>query len=94
MDDLHAMWHLDVEIEGCYVSNYQLLQNELIEERASGEINTQPSITLHYLTSYELQPMPDFIRWLRTCELHYLPLNKRVFLPRGPWDKIPACFCP
>ena len=32
MDDLHAMWHLDVEIEGYYVSDYQLLQNELIEE--------------------------------------------------------------
>ena len=33
IDDLHMTWDLDLEFEGFYCNDYQLLQNELVEER-------------------------------------------------------------
>ena len=80
MDDLHMTWHLDLDFEGCYASDYQLLQNDLIEERTSWRdkyttvvYSPLPDISCK---RYELQPMPDYIRWLKTSELHYLPVNE------------------
>ena len=96
-DDLHMTWDLDLEFEGFYCNDYQLLQNELVEERTSWRdkyttvlYSPSPSITCK---RYEFQPIPDYIRWLRTCELHYLPLQERVLLD-GPWDEIPALYLP
>lgn len=40
---------------------------------------------------YELQPVPGF---LRTGELHYLPLEERKLLKEGPWDDIPEAYLP
>lgn len=98
MDDLHMTWHLDLDFEGCYASDYQLLQNDLIEERTSWRdkyttvvYSPLPDISCK---RYELQPMPDYTRWLKTSELHYLPVNERALLESGPWDEIPALFLP
>ena len=43
---------------------------------------------------YELQPVPDFLRWFKTGELHYLPLEERKLLKEGPWDNIPEAYLP
>lgn len=42
---------------------------------------------------YELQPIPDFLRWFRTGEAHYMPLEE-VALLKGDWVNIPAIFLP
>ena len=42
---------------------------------------------------HELQPLPDYLRWPRTGELHYLPLEERCLL-EGYWDNIPGVYLP
>ena len=37
--------------------------------------------------SYELQPIPDYLQWFKTSQLHYLSLEERM-LPFWPWDDI------
>ena len=52
MDDLHVTWHLDLDFEGRYASDYLLLQNDLIEERTSWRDKyTTVVYSLDYLTS-------------------------------------------
>ena len=38
--------------------------------------------------------MPDYLRWLETGELRYLPYELRVNLKEGIWDSIEGCFLP
>ncbi len=40
----------------------------------------------------ELQPLPDFIRRVRTEELHYLPLEEAFMINDGHWVDIPDAF--
>ena len=42
---------------------------------------------------FEVQPVPDYLRWVKTGELHYLPLGERALI-LGPWDEIPGAFLP
>ena len=42
---------------------------------------------------YELQPVPDYLRWLKTGEAHYLPLEETAVL-KGTWVDIPSIFLP
>lgn len=46
------------------------------------------------VSRYELQPLPDYIRWKETGELHYLPFNERILIGEGDWDNCPALFLP
>ena len=43
---------------------------------------------------WKLQPLPDYMRWFRTSELHYLPYEERCSLKEGLWDVIPEIFMP
>ena len=46
------------------------------------------------LTRKELQPIPDYVRWVSTGgELHYLTFEKRLGL-KGDWDNSPGLFRP
>ena len=93
-DWLHFQWGVNADFEGDYLKDYQIVQNE------SNDL-ARTAWTDKYTTSlyaanedvdcrrYELQPMTDYLRWYKTCELHYLPLKERVLLS-GPWDDIPA----
>ena len=37
--------------------------------------------------------MPDYLRWRKTGELHYLPLEEKVLLT-GSWDDIDGVYLP
>ena len=43
---------------------------------------------------FPLQPVPDYVRWLHTSDLHYLQLEHRKRLANGPWNHTPAGFLP
>ena len=42
----------------------------------------------------EIQPLPDYKRWLKTSELHYMPYEERRNLKSGPWDDTAGLFLP
>ena len=90
-------WKLDTNFQGDYMNDYKLINNALLD-------GVRTSWTDKYTTSlyslddiqcrrYELQPIPDYLRWFRTGELHYLAMEERALL-RGPWDEIPASYMP
>ena len=41
-----------------------------------------------------IQPIPDYLRWLKTNELHHLHLSERVKIRSGLWDEMPGLFLP
>ena len=95
-DNLIYIWQLDREYEGSYITDYKTINNDLLTDRRTAW--TDKYTTALYSDSYihrrfELQPIPDYLRWLKTSELHYLPLEERL-LVCGPWDEIPGAFLP
>ena len=92
------VWNIDPDFEGNYVTDYQILQNEFTNGRTSWTdkyttaiYSPSPNITT---SRNQLQPLPDYIRWLKACELHYLPYGERVLLQHRPWDEVPGIFLP
>ena len=98
LDEIQILWNIDPNFEGSYISDYKLLHNQLAEEKTSW---TDKYTTALYSPSqvisssrWELQPLPDYLRWLRTSELHFLPYEERAALGPGDWDEKPELFLP
>ena len=93
---LHMLWEVDEEFEGEYMRDYQTLHNELTEEGRTAWLDKYTTALYSAkedVRRYELQPIPDYLRWFKTSELHYLPLEERMLL-LGPWDDIPSVYLP
>lgn len=98
MDTLHFVWSAERNFSGKYLDDYKTMNNNLIGYRTAW----LDKYTACFYTSkdgdddlrrFELQPIPDYLRWIKTGELHYLPLEERVLL-LGPWDDIPGAYLP
>ncbi len=97
-EHLHFMWGVDLEFRGSYSADYRLCQNDLTDTRTSWKDKYtstlySPSPNISFKRS-EQQPVPDYIRWLKTCELHCMPYHERAIIEEGPWDEIPGLFLP
>ena len=94
-------WDLDSQFKGKYISDYEHLNNSLTQcvlEKERTAWLDKYTTSLYSVEDiecrrYELQPVPDILRWYKTGELHYLPLEERSLL-KGPWDDIPEAFLP
>ena len=76
-----ALSGMDEQFEGDYREDYQSLHNELVEDVRTAWVDkyTAAVYTSDEDTNcrrYELQPIPDYLRWYKTGELHYLPLEE------------------
>ena len=36
--------------------------------------------------------IPDYTRWLKTSEIHFMPYNERKLIKDGPWNEIPGLY--
>ena len=96
LTNLHILWEVDEEFEGEYMRDYQTLHNELTEEGRTAWLDKYTTALYSAkedVRKYQLQPIPDYLRWFKTGELHYLPLEERMLL-LGPWDDIPSVYLP
>jgi len=68
LDELEVAWSNDPEFERNYITDY--LQNEFTKDTTSW--------TDKYTSTSrnEFQSPPDYIRWLKSCDLHYLPYRE------------------
>ena len=80
------------------MTDYKMVNNELCDgyqtswsDKYTAVIYSQDEDV--YCRRYELQPIPDYIRWFTTGELHYLPLEERALL-LGEWDSNPGTYLP
>ena len=94
---LEIQWDVDDNFEGDYMNDYLAITNELSGEKRTAWIDKYTtslySVRDVQCRRYELQPMPDYLRWFKTAELHYLPLEERAIFS-GPWDNIPGAYLP
>ena len=97
LDILTYIWNVDREYKGKYITDYKTINNDLLTDRRTAWMDKYTSVLYSELDissrRFELQPIPDYLRWLKTTELHYLPLEERS-LVLGPWDDIPGAFLP
>ena len=91
-------WNLDRQFEGQYIGDYKHINNLLFDDKRTSWLD-QYTTSVYSIgdvecKQYELQPVPDYLRWYKTGELHYLPLEERTLLNKGPWDDIPEAYLP
>ena len=98
LDNLHFIWGANRPFTGKYLHDYRALGNDLIDGTRTAWLDKYT--TSVYSTDensncrrHELQPLPDYLRWFKTNELHYLPLEERCLL-NGDWDDIPGVYLP
>ena len=68
------------------------MQNELTQTTAWKDKYTTTlfSASNADLQRRQMQPLPDYMRWLKCCELHYMTEEEVNRLEPGPWDEIPG----
>lgn len=97
-EEMLLLWNVNPNFEGCYMSDYKLLHNELEDKKTSWmdkytTIIYSPNSNISS-KRWKFQPLPDYMKWLKISELHYLPCEERGALKEGPWDEIPEIFVP
>ena len=96
LDRLHFVWQVERDFEGEYIRDYRLINNDIIQtttawkDKYTTSLYSVNDVNCH---RFELQPVPDFLKWHKTRELHYLPVEERALL-LGPCDTIPGLFLP
>jgi hypothetical protein len=98
LDTLICTWDVDPDFIGSYIDDYKHLQNASLDDKRTAWLT--PYMATIYSPDpsagterYERQPVPDFIRWLETGEMHYLCSDQRILFPQGDYDD-PALFQP
>ena len=94
-------WDLDINFKGKYLTDNEQINNSLAqcvpENKRTAWLDKYTSsfysVNDTECRRHELQPVPDILRWYKTGQLHYLPLEERSLL-KGPWDDIPEALLP
>lgn len=91
---LSFAWGIDTNFQCSYLEDYKLIQNELTQTTAWKDKYTTTlfSVSHTHLQRKQLQPIPDYMRWLKCCELHYKTVEEADLLEPGLWDEIPGLF--
>ena len=101
LKDLEIVWNVDANFHGNYMDDYRIMTNGT-EECDHITAWTDKYTTAIYsddpcdqsLQFQEKQPLPDYVRWCKTGELHYLTHHDRQRLNEGTWDQFPGLFIP
>ena len=95
--DLVMIWNINRTFEESYLSDYEWLMNTSLSWKDRYTfICIKPSYDEQSIDRRAVvwQPIPDYLRWFSTGELHYLPFERRKLLPAGVWDYKPELFLP
>ena len=99
-NNLIMSWQLSDKFTSSYIDDYNLLNNKLVGSKTCHvDKYTTCLISPEFIMETSslvtnIQPLPDFLRWVRTLELHYMPLIERQGLENGVWNDIPELFLP
>ena len=99
--DVQAAWNLPQNQHFTYSEDYGLLINKrdvrtawIDKYHVTFYRPNNEWITRHIASRRELQPIPDYVRWITTGgELHYLS-HERVLMMEGEWNERPGLFRP
>ena len=102
---LSVVWNVDTQnFTGQYTNDYKLVNNELAQVQTAWNDKYQTTLWRPDNTwigeqqeRNKLQPIPDYVRWLKTSEFHYLTLERNSRITRsvqGRWNTVPGLFLP
>ena len=94
---LNVAWGIDEEYTGDYLQDYKLMSNKYNVCTSWTDKYTSTFYTPAHVSTlkrFELQPLPDYVRWLKCCEFHYMPWTEACKLQQGIWEKLPGLFVP
>ena len=103
--DLSVVWNVDVEnFSGKYTDDYKLVNNELVQEQTSWNDKYQTTLWRpdnawigKQQQRNKKQPIPDYVRWLKMNESHYLTLERNLRITsavQGRWNSVAGLFLP
>lgn len=84
-DELCMTWNLNPDFVSSYYENYQELLSSWRDKYTFYNSSSGQKPT---------QPIPDYVQWLETGELHYLSTEDIKSLGTGPWISSPSLFMP
>ncbi len=90
--ELQKVWGISSDYSSSYAEDYAELNDESVtwkDKYTICNIDAPENVEL-----FPAQPVPDYLRWFRSGELHYLTQQQRKRLPEGLWNQIPAVFLP
>ena len=89
-----------MDFESSYIDDYTILHIETGDSELNRTAWVDKYTTTLYSKSsieiprFETQPLPDYLRWIHTCEFHYMTRDESALLEKGPWNCIPGLFIP
>jgi hypothetical protein len=91
LESLHITWGVDICYRGDYIEDYKILTDSYSEDSRTAWVDKYTTVVYSPLPTikcdrYELQPLPDYPRWMQTGKLHYLPWEEMARLENGVWD--------
>ena len=89
---LEEIWGVARGFSSTYAEDYAKLNDEAVAWKDKYTVCCIDNSSNSYL--FPDQPVPDYITWIRSGELHYLPLELRRKLKEGLWHSVPALFLP
>ena len=89
---LEEIWAVARGFSSTYAEDYTKLNDEAVAWKDKYTVCCIDNSSNSYL--FPDQPVPDYITWIRSGELHYLPLELRRKLKEGLWYSVPALFLP
>ena len=85
LHSLHTFWDVNEDFSCDYIKDHQTIRNEMLNDTRTARLDKYT--TSLYTTEierrcqrFERQPLPDYLRWFRTGELHYLSLEERSLI--------------
>ena len=77
LKELCNEWKIEESFKGNYIEDYNHLSNSLYDKRRTSWLTTYMAAIYSKLENssiqrFEREPLPDYIRWLSTTELHYM----------------------
>ena len=99
LESLHITWGVDIWYCDDYSEDYKILTDAYSEDSRTAWVDKYTTVVYSPLPNikcdrYELQPLPDYPRWMRTGKLHYLPWEERDHLENGVWNNVQGMFLP
>ena len=89
---LESVWGISQDFASTYAEDYAELNDESVTWRDKYTICSIDVSTNTHL--FPNQPVPDYVTWFRSGELHYLSVEPRNRLMEGLWNAVPALFLP
>ena len=89
---IQEIWNLTEYFEGTYIEDYNHTMNSMLDDKRTAWLTTYMAAIYtkdesSTVSRTEREPLPDFMRWLTTTELHYMSFEDRSDIETGDWDK-------